>query len=31
MVRAKFKVDEIRRISGSVPKVGEDGKINWIP
>lgn len=31
MVRAKFKVDKIERILGTVPKVGEDGKSTWVP
>jgi len=29
MTRAKFKVDQIQRIQGSVPKVGDDGKTTY--
>jgi hypothetical protein len=28
-VRAKFKVDEIRRIMGSIGEVGDGGKVTW--
>ncbi len=31
MVRAKFKVDAIKRLNTSVPVVGEDGQTKWIP
>lgn len=28
-VKAKFKVDSITRMTGSVPVIGEDGKHTW--
>lgn len=31
MVRAKFRVDKIERILSSLPKVGEDEKVQWVP
>jgi hypothetical protein len=30
-VRAKFKCDRIERIQANVPKVGDDGKVAYVP